>query len=240
MFGRIPRLPVDLVFETVLDNPDVVNYDSYVNALQRDRKEAMHVALVSALKQLKRHADLYNRKVRGRPVDVGDRVLLANKGARGKQKLADLWEDTTYTVVGLNKDSHTYRIQHSRTGVVKTVHRNLIKPVNFLPLTDDDLEGDATENHLSDSESVDSVVADVSEDATNYRTQERVSQLPSDGMNDPDTDDVEEPTDVLESIQDVDTAQSNELEHDVINSSETTQLGPEGLDDVAGMDKKCT
>ncbi|KAL0149055.1 hypothetical protein M9458_055670, partial [Cirrhinus mrigala] len=185
-----------------------------------DMKEAMHVAQVSALKQLKRHADLYSRK-----------------GARGKQKLADLWEDTTHAVVGLNKDSHTYRIQHSRTGVVKTVHCNLIMPVNFLPLTDDGLEGDATENYLSDSESVDSVVADVSEDAANYRTQEWVSQLPSDGMNDPDTDDVEEPTDVLESIQDVDTAQSNELEHDVINISETTQLGPEGLDDVAGMDK---
>jgi len=52
----------------------------------------------------------------------------------------------TYPVVGLNKDSHTYRIQHSR-GVVKTVHRNLIMAANFLPLPDDDLEGDANENH---------------------------------------------------------------------------------------------
>lgn len=85
--------------------------------------------------------------------------MLANKGARGKRKLADLWEDTTYTVVGLNKDSHTYRIQHSRTGVVKTVHRNLIMPVSFLPLSDDDVESDVNENHLSNSESVDSVVA---------------------------------------------------------------------------------
>ncbi|KAL0147456.1 hypothetical protein M9458_057241 [Cirrhinus mrigala] len=48
MFGRIPWLPVDLVFETVLDNPDVVDYDSYVQALRRDMKEAMHVAQASA------------------------------------------------------------------------------------------------------------------------------------------------------------------------------------------------
>ncbi|KAL1281450.1 hypothetical protein QQF64_000253 [Cirrhinus molitorella] len=237
MFGRIPRLPVDLVFGAVLDNPDVVNYDSYVQALRRDMKEAMRIAQASALKQLKRHADLYNRKVKGGPIDVGDRVLLANKGARGKRKLADLWEDTTYTVVGLNKDSHTYRIQHSHTGVVKTVHRNLIMPVNFLPLPDDDLEGETNENHLSDSETADSVVAGVSEDASNYRTREWVSQLPSNGMNDSDTDDVGEVTDVLKSIQPVDTAQSNELEHDVINSSETTQLRPEGNDDVESMDK---
>lgn len=129
---------------------------------------------------------MYNRRVKGGPIDVGDRVLLANKGVRGKRKLADLWEDAVYTVVGLNADSHTFRIQHSRTGVVKTVHRNLIMPVNFLPLPDDDLEGDTTENHLSDSESVDSVVADVSEDTSNYRTQAWVSQLPSDGTNDAD------------------------------------------------------
>ncbi len=237
MFGRVPRLPVDLIFETVLDNPDVVNYDSYVQALRRDMKEAMHVAQASAMKQLKRHADLYNRRVRGGPIDVGDRVLLANKGARGKRKLADLWEDTTYTVVGLNKESHTYRIQHSRTGVVKTVHRNLIMPVNFLPLPDDNLESDTNENHLSDSESVDSVVADVSEDASNYRTRKWVSQLPSNGTNDADTDDVGEATDILEPIQAVDTTQSNELEHDVINSSDTIQLGPEGHDDIEGTDR---
>ncbi len=236
MFGRVPRLPVDLIFETVLDNPDVVNYDSYVQALRRDMKEAMHVAQASAMKQLKRHADLYNRRVRGGPIDVGDRVLLANKGAHGKRKLADLWEDTTYTVVGL-KDSHTYRIQHSRTGVMKTVHRNLIMPVNFLPLPDDNLESDTNENHLSDSESVDSVVADVSEDASNYRTRKWVSQLPSNGTNDADTDDVVEATDILEPIQAVDTTQSNELEHDVINSSDTVQLGPEGHDDIEGTDR---
>ncbi len=110
MFGRVPRLPVDLIFETVLDNPDVVNYDSYVQALRRDMKEAMDIAQASVMKQLKRHADLYNRRVRGWSINVGVRVLLANKGVCGKWKLADLWEDTTYTVVGLNKDSHTYRI----------------------------------------------------------------------------------------------------------------------------------
>ncbi len=140
MFGRALRLPVDLIFETVLDDPDVVNYDSYIQALRRDMKEAMHAVQASAMKQLKRHADLYNRRVRSGPIDVGDQALPANKGARGKRKLADLWEDTTYTVVGFNIDSHTYIIQHNRTGVVKNVHRNLIIPVNFLPFPDDDLD----------------------------------------------------------------------------------------------------
>lgn len=61
MFGRILRLPIDLVFETVLDSPDVVNYDDYIQALRRDLKEAMHVARASATKQLKRHAESQGR-----------------------------------------------------------------------------------------------------------------------------------------------------------------------------------
>ncbi len=46
-----------------------------------------------------------------------------------------------------------------------------------------------------------------------------------------------EATDILEPIQAVDTTQSNELEHDVINSSDTVQLGPEGHDDIEGTDR---
>ncbi len=67
-----------------------------------------------------------------------------------------------------------------------------------------------------------------------------MSKLPFKGMNDPDTDDVEEATDILEPIQAVDMAQSTELEHDVINSSDTVQLGPEGHDDVEGTDRSIT
>lgn len=54
---------------------------------------------VQTKQQLQRHTDLYNRKVRGASVDVGDRVLLANKGERGKRKLADRWENAIYVVV---------------------------------------------------------------------------------------------------------------------------------------------
>lgn len=176
-------------------------------------------------------------RVKGGPIDVGYRILLANKGACGKWKLAGLWEDTVYTVVGFNADSNTYRIQHSRSGIVNTVHLNLKIPVNFLRLPDEDLEGDTTENHMSVSDSIDYVVANVSENTSNYRTQECVSQLPSDGTNDAGMDDVEEATDVLETIQAFDTAQSSKLEHDVIDSSDTTQLRTEGYDDIEGMNR---
>jgi len=65
---------------------------------------------------------------------LGDQVLLANKGERGKRKLADRWESTPYRVVALNPQCHIYRIRNTKTGQEKTVHRNLLLQANFLPL----------------------------------------------------------------------------------------------------------
>lgn len=75
-------------------------------SLRKDLREAVDAAQACAVKQLKRYADLYNRKVRGVPLEIGDWVLLANKGHCGKRKLADCWEKTIYLVTVVNADSH--------------------------------------------------------------------------------------------------------------------------------------
>jgi len=181
MFGRVPRLPVDLIFGTVLDIPEVTDYDRYIQSLRTDLKEAIDVVKTVASKQLRRHAELYNRKVRGAPVEMGDRVLLVNKGERGKRKLADRWENVVYVVTGIHEGSHTFRIQNPSTGQEKVVHRNLIMPVNFLPLCDP-ASGDETEvSFLSESDDLDveGASVDVSEDSSDYRTRVWVSGLPS-------------------------------------------------------------
>lgn len=134
MFGRTPRLPVDLLFGSVLQNDQAVDYDTYVQSLMRDLVEAMRVARVSAAKQQRRQADLYKGRVKGASVEVGDRVLLANKGEQGKRKLADRWENWIYTVVEKHDNTHTFKIRNSAGDQEKVVHRNLIMPVNVLPI----------------------------------------------------------------------------------------------------------
>ncbi|XP_029624125.1 uncharacterized protein LOC115203513 [Salmo trutta] len=134
MFGRTPRLPVDVMFESVLLDGDTVDVDKYVQSLGEDLREAMTLAQQHASKQQKIQAEVYNRRSKGHSVEKGDRVLLANKGERGKKKLADRWDSAMYIVVMKNSSLNTYRIQHPTTGRIKTVHRNLIMPVNFLPL----------------------------------------------------------------------------------------------------------
>lgn len=194
MFGRVPRLPVDVIFGSVLDDSDVMDYDQYVQSLRKDLAEAMDIAQAVASKQLRRHTDLYNRKVRGAPVEVGDRVLLANKGERGKKKLADRWENTVYVVVGKNEECHTFKIQNASTGQEKVVHRNLIMPVNFLPLPDAASSDEVDVSSMSDSEDfVDEreVVADVSVDSVKYRTQVWVSVLPSETSSKANLEDVD-------------------------------------------------
>ena len=144
MFGRIPRLPVDVLFRSVLQDSTVASYDKYVACLAEDLKEAMVIAQDHAAKEQGRHVQLYNRRVKGSNIGVGDRVLLANKKERGKKKLADRWESTIYAVVDMNAETHTYRIRDTVTGKEKVVHRNLLLLANFFPVGDGSDMSDVT------------------------------------------------------------------------------------------------
>lgn len=111
MFGRIPRLPVDLVFRNVLHDDTVCDYNSYVKSLVEDLCSAMLLAQRRTSIQKKHQCDQYNKRVRGHPLSVGDQVLVANKGARGKQKLSDIWEPVIHTVVASKPALHIYHIR---------------------------------------------------------------------------------------------------------------------------------
>ena len=120
-------------------------------------------------------------------MEVGDRVLLANKGERGKRKLVDRWENTLYVVTEKNSDIHVYKIRNSSTGQEKTVHRNHIMPVNFLPLLD-------SPEQVIDEVRCSSDESDAPVDMMNAeeRTSVWVSELSSEVPDDERTDHMEE------------------------------------------------
>ncbi|KAI4883964.1 hypothetical protein NFI96_008254, partial [Prochilodus magdalenae] len=98
MFGRIPRLPIDVIFQHALDdNTNVVSHLEFVTHLKRDLSEAAQIVQRNTCREQIRHAKLYDRKVKGSPLAVGDRVLLANRGERGKRKIADSGMDEIST-----------------------------------------------------------------------------------------------------------------------------------------------
>lgn len=90
MFGRVPRLPVDLLFKSVLQDDIVCDYATYVKSLLDDLSSAMLKAQHSGTKEQKHHLDQQNKRAKGLPLCFVDQVLVVNKGARRNQKLADI------------------------------------------------------------------------------------------------------------------------------------------------------
>ncbi len=181
MFGRTPRLPIDMMFDSALLDDQVVDYNQYVQSFREDLTQAMKLAQCSASKQQQKQANLYNKKIKGAPVKVGDRVLLANKRERGKRKTADRWESRIYIVTEMNSEVHTFRIRNTATGTEKVVHRNFIMPVNFLPLRNEVSDVETCENVTSSRSSLsenENVELSLPVNELNDRTVTWVSELP--------------------------------------------------------------
>ncbi len=134
MFGRVPRLPVDVMFKQVLRDPATVDYSSYAATLMSHLHEAAEIAQKHAVQEQNKQTKMYNRKIRGVHLNCGDRVLIANKGERGKRKLADRWEPSVYTIVDSDPKKHIYKVKDDK-GLTKVVHRNMLLDISFLPVT---------------------------------------------------------------------------------------------------------
>ena len=81
-----------------------------------------------ARKSADRNKIHYDLKVREATLDVGDRVLVRQVGFRGKHKIADRWEKTSYVVIQIpNQDVSVYRVQtESGDQIINTLHRNVL------------------------------------------------------------------------------------------------------------------
>lgn len=181
MFGRVPRLPVDVLFKSVLREDGKVAYPKFVDSLHKDLREALLLVEKNTGREQKHQAQVYNRRVKGGQIVCGDRVLLVNKGERGRKKLADRWENVVYTVTDTDSKTHIYKILNPVTGQTKVVHRNMLLCVNFLPIMAE---------AVSESVSLDSSYSVECDDDTNFssnqhtecvdklaRTNEWVSQI---------------------------------------------------------------
>lgn len=135
MFGRNPRLPIDVRMGLTPD-PDPDNTKTprgFAKKLQDRLKEAHRLASAKADKRAAANKRRYDTKVRESVLLAGDRVLVRNVRIRGKHKLADRWERTIYVIVRQpNEDIPVYVIQQEDgQGRERTLHRNLLLPCPF-------------------------------------------------------------------------------------------------------------
>ena len=125
LFGRNPRLPIDLIFNFNQDKDGRVDYNSYVRKWREDMDEAYQIAQKTAKKAARHSKDYYDRRVSGG---------VRERGAPGK--LRSHWEETIHVIAErLGGDSPVHRLKpENGRGRARVLHRNLLLPCDELEL----------------------------------------------------------------------------------------------------------
>lgn len=132
MFGRQPRLPIDLVFGVPM-NDDSQTHSQYIQTLKETLEKSYQIAMKNSEKVMRRNKSRFDKHVTTSDLQTGDRVLVKNVKLRGKHKLADKWEPTVYIVVRRagSLPVYTVRPEHS-SRPLRTLHRDLLLPCGYL------------------------------------------------------------------------------------------------------------
>ncbi len=121
MFGRQPRLPVDLSFELSSDS-SVPSHSQYVKSLKSRLDESYRVAIHNASKVADQNKKRFDRNVNASALEPGYQVLVRNVKLRGKHKLSDKWESDIYEVFSKAGDMLVYKVcPEGKDGPVRTL-----------------------------------------------------------------------------------------------------------------------
>lgn len=154
MFGRKPRLALDIALGLVNEETQPADHVKYVEEL----KDKLHAAYRLAVKHTdsasNRQKLIYDKKCRAAILDVGDRVLVKITAYDGKHKLANKWEEEPYIVKDIPcKDVPVYTVQRETgQGPRRTLHRNLLLPLGSIPLGQETHTDQASEQESSEEQ----------------------------------------------------------------------------------------
>lgn len=138
MFGRQPRLPVDIAFCLPVKDGSPKSHSQYVKHLKTRLEESYQIATKNAQKVADRNKRRFDKSVRESTLEKGDQVLVKNLRFRTKHKLADKWESTMYKVLEKMGDLPVYKVQPiNGDGPIRTLHRDLLLPCGDLSETEE-------------------------------------------------------------------------------------------------------
>ena len=136
MFGRNPRLSIDIMFG-IEENESYQSYTDYINSLKDRLQSAYDLATKEANKHRAKQKFHFDLKARATVIHPGDRVLVRINAYEGKHKIADRWEDDVYVVT---KQPNTYvpvfivKRENDSDRNSRTLHRNLLLSIGSLLL----------------------------------------------------------------------------------------------------------
>ena len=131
MFGRHPRLPIDIEFE--LNKPNSSDNSSksrYIQKLRRRLNYAFQKASKYSDQQAKKYKQGYDKSVKGPQLHENDLVLVKIVAHKGRHKLQDRWEPEEYVVIEQPiAGTPVYKVKPVNGNNVRTLHRNLLLPL---------------------------------------------------------------------------------------------------------------
>ena len=142
MFGRHPRLPIDVAFG--LHKPscgDNCSKSRYIQKLRRRLNYAHKKASKYSSEQAQKYKTSYDKSVKGPQLQVNDLVLVKIVAHKARHKIQDKWESEEYIVIKQPiPGTPVYRVRPVTGTKVRTLHRNLLLPlgVKYQPDIDSD------------------------------------------------------------------------------------------------------
>ena len=131
MFGRHPRLPIDIEFG--LNRPNSSDNSSksrYIQKLRRRLNYAFQKASKYSDQQAKKYKQGYDKSVKGPQLHENDLVLVKIVAHKGRHKLQDRWEPEEYVVIEQpTAGTPVYKVKPVNGNNVRTLHRNLLLPL---------------------------------------------------------------------------------------------------------------
>ena len=139
MFGRSPRLPIDNMFLTNAE-PTSKSYAEYVKHWKEAMLQAYKVANEYVDRSSESKKKIYDKKIYGHQLNIGDRVLVCNVRERGGSgKLRSHWESGVYIVVDKRGELPVYTVRpESGEPKKRVLHRKLLLPCEFMETTNND------------------------------------------------------------------------------------------------------
>ena len=142
MFGRHPRLPIDVEFGLHKPNcSDNCSKSRYIQKLRRRLNYAHKKASKYSSEQAQKYKTSDDRSVKGPQLQVNDLVLVKIVAHKARHKIQDKWESEEYIVIEQPiPGTPVYRVRPVTGTKVRTLHRNLLLSlgVKYQPDIDSD------------------------------------------------------------------------------------------------------
>ncbi|XP_060072882.1 uncharacterized protein LOC132552706 [Ylistrum balloti] len=160
MFGREPRLRVDIAYGVDRNNDSTTSLSDYVDNLKTRLEESYKLASSFAYKAKDRQKAQYDKKKRGATIQVNDRVLVKILAFDGKHKLSDIWEEEVYKVHYLNNQRFQGIGPYRRNAKRRLLPDSAPEEVETQDENNDDDDDDYFACHYKDIKDIDSRISE--------------------------------------------------------------------------------